>query len=225
MKNRRIPGNEKKSLRMRVYDYITSEMDKGRFSPGSFIRLRDISEKMGVSKTPLREAMIKLESEGFVTIYPRQGVVVNEFDLPDSRFLFEAIGAMECALISSIFEDFTTDVISQMRELCSSMRAAIEADDYRAYEKPHWQYHDIFLELSGNIFAERMITPIKFRLWDCPKRGFSKKWIIMACDEHEKIVDSIEKADLKETLFYVRDRHWSFAYNEKFIRQVYFPDQ
>ncbi|MEH0020406.1 MAG: GntR family transcriptional regulator [Desulfobacter sp.] len=212
------------SLRMQVYDRIRMEMDKGHFSPGSFIRLNALSKQMGISKTPLREAMIRLETEGFVTIYPRQGVVVNRFDLDDSRYLFGVIGSLESDMVTANFDRFDASVTAGMRAYCLTMREALDEDDFTAYDHTHWKYHQVFTDLADNIFVNRIIAPIKHRLWDCPKRGFSKKWLAMACDEHEGIVDAIEAGDLEQAVFLIRERHWSYTYNESYIRKVYFPN-
>ncbi|MCG8634240.1 MAG: GntR family transcriptional regulator [Desulfobacterales bacterium] len=212
------------SLRMQVYDQIRIEMDKGNFSPGSFIRLNELSKQMGISKTPLREAMIRLETEGFVTIYPRQGVVVNRFSLEDSRYLFGVIGSLESDMITANFDKFDKAIIEKMQGYCRVMRQALDEDDLTAYDQTHWKYHQVFTDLSDNIFVNRIIAPIKHRLWDCPKRGFSKKWITMACDEHEGIVAALDAKDLEQALFLIRNRHWSYQYNEAYIRKVYFPN-
>ena len=224
MNNLKTNDSNQISLRKRVYDYIKIEMDKGNYSPGSVIRLNELSRQMGISKTPLREAMIRLEAEGLVTIYPRQGVVVNRFDLSDSRYLFSTIGSLEREMVIVSFSKFDEDVIGQMKEHCKAMRIALENDDYVTYDSVHWKYHHVFTDLAKSPFVERIITPIKHRLWDYPKRGFSKTWIEMACDEHEAIVEAIENGDLEKCAFIIREQHWSYEYNEKYIRKVYFPN-
>ncbi len=84
-----LPGNATKanglldvrSLREQVYEYIRGEIQNGRLIPGALIKVNEISERLGVSKTPLRDAIIQLECEGFVTILPRRGVVVNKLKI------------------------------------------------------------------------------------------------------------------------------------------------
>ena len=66
-----------KSLREQVYEYIRDQMMTGHILPNTTLNLNQISDHLGISKTPLRDALIRLEVEGFVTIMPRRGVVVN----------------------------------------------------------------------------------------------------------------------------------------------------
>ena len=66
-----------KSLKEQVYEYLREQMRRGEILPGSAIDMEETSKKLGVSKTPLRDALLQLEMEDFVTILPRRMVVVN----------------------------------------------------------------------------------------------------------------------------------------------------
>ena len=71
--NKDVNPFELRSLREQVYQYLRTEMFNGRIIPGEYIRLNEMSERLGISKTPLRDAIIQLECERFVTILPRRG--------------------------------------------------------------------------------------------------------------------------------------------------------
>ena len=88
-----------KSLKEQVYDYLRVQMNEGRLRPGAFLNLNDISRELGMSRTPLRDALFQLESEGFVTIFPRRGVVVNTLTLEKIRNIYEILGALESAAL------------------------------------------------------------------------------------------------------------------------------
>lgn len=199
-------------------------MDRGSLLPGASININEMSERLEISKTPLRDALLRLEAEGFVSIRPRSGIVINRLDLEDIKYLYEVIGALEAALIDSIFDQFDAARISTMERLNAVMRSAIENGDYVAYSKPHWDFHEMFVELSGNVFARRIITPIKYRLWDFPRRRYHQEWELMACDEHAQITEAIKAGDRQEAIRVIKELHWNFPYNEKFIRWVYFPN-
>ena len=72
---------ETRSLREQVYEYLKSEIQAGRLVPGSFINLNEISAQLGISKTPLRDAIIQMECEGFVSILPRRGVLLKRLQI------------------------------------------------------------------------------------------------------------------------------------------------
>jgi DNA-binding GntR family transcriptional regulator len=86
---------ELRSLREQVYQYLRAEMQNGRITPGKYLRLNRMSEQLGISKTPLRDAIIRLECEGFVTILPRRGVLMNRMTLQDVKDAYEIVGALE----------------------------------------------------------------------------------------------------------------------------------
>jgi DNA-binding GntR family transcriptional regulator len=220
--NNLVPNNSE-SLRNKVYDYLRGEMDKGILLPGALINLNEMSERFKVSKTPLREALLRLEAEGFVIIRPRSGIIINRLELEDIRYLYEVVAAIEAALIDSIFDKLGDSHISLMKELNVEMRTAIESGDYVAYDKPHWDFHNLFTELSGNALAQRIITPIRQRLWDFPRRRNHQQWELMACDEHQQITEAIRSGNRSEALRIVKELHWNFNYNQEFIRWVYFP--
>ncbi|MCP4151170.1 MAG: GntR family transcriptional regulator, partial [bacterium] len=72
-----------KSLKEQIYEYLRKEITKRRLRPGSIINMDATSRKLGISKTPLRDALIQLEMEGFVTIAPRRGIFVNTLTIKD----------------------------------------------------------------------------------------------------------------------------------------------
>ncbi|MGH9323583.1 MAG: GntR family transcriptional regulator, partial [Vicinamibacteria bacterium] len=78
-----------KTLREQVYDYLRERLNRGDLLPGVTVDLAKLSRKLGVSKTPLRFALFQLENEGFVTILPRRGCVVNVLTLDEIRSIYQ----------------------------------------------------------------------------------------------------------------------------------------
>ena len=96
-------------------------MNLGFLLPGSTINIGEIAKQLGISKTPLRDALIHLEMEGFVTILPRRGVRVNVFELQDVKNAYDAIGLVEAAKSLPIVLTKLTCLISKgLRNLTKS---------------------------------------------------------------------------------------------------------
>jgi len=210
-----------KSLREQVYEYLRDEMNRGNLTPGSSINLNEISQRLGISKTPLRDALIQLECEGFVAILPRRCVVVNTLTLDDIRNAYEIAGALEGAAVQSVFAKFDASHIALMEEMNSEMRAAINRGAFDTYYRLNLSFHDVFLNLSGNQMLRRIIMPIKQRLYDFPRRGYIREWELRNCDEHDGFIQCIKAGDCGGAVKVMRDVHWSFAAQEKFIRRFY----
>jgi len=210
-----------RSLREQVYEYLRSEIHDGRLLPESFIKLSEISNKLGISKTPLRDAVIQLECEGFVTILPRRGVLVNKLTIQDVKNILEIVGALESAVIASVFEKFSASHIAEMMRLNNEMIASIHSENYDSYYKLNIAFHDVFLGLSENAALKRMIMPFKQRLYDFPRRTYIEEWELINCREHEMFMEYIEKGDCNKAISLWRNSHWSFEAYEKFIRRFY----
>ena len=90
-----------------------------------------------------------------------------------------------------------------------------------AYDREHYAFHEIFFQVCPNLFARRILNPIKNRLWDFPRKNFVQAWYLAAIDEHALIIDAIESRNTELLVRAVRDLHWDFAYNEPSIRKVY----
>ncbi|KAF1076739.1 GntR family transcriptional regulator [Halodesulfovibrio sp. MK-HDV] len=209
------------SARDRVYQYLMKEMHRGTLLPGSSIDLKRIKDTLTVSSTPLRDALIKLESEGFVTIHPRSRVTVNTLEIKDFPFLYNVIGGIECTLIIEGLNSYTPDVIAQMRELNAKMKQAITDYKMSLYDEYHYAFHDIFLQQCDNLFARRILTPIKHRLWDFPRRNFLHEWYLKAFDEHEAIIRAIEAKDVSQISHALKDIHWGYELCKNSIKVEY----
>lgn len=212
---------EIRSLREQVYEYLRNEMYHGRLEPGSFINLNEISQRLGISKTPLRDALIQLECEGFVSILPRRGVLVKKLTIEDVRNILEVVGALESAVIMSVFDKIGSKHIQRLEALNSKMIAAVEREDFDTYYRLNIDFHDVFLDLNENGDLQRIVTPLKQRLYDFPRRTYIKEWELINCGEHQKLIDFIKAGKPAQAVKLWRDSHWSFKAYEKFIRRFY----
>jgi DNA-binding GntR family transcriptional regulator len=210
-----------KSLREQVYDYLRDEINNRKILPGASLNLNQISEQLGISKTPLRDAIIQLEIEGFVTILPRRGVTVKKLTLAEVKDAYEVVGALEGSVILNVFDKIESSHVTQMEKLNSAQREALEREDYDSYYKANLAFHGVFLNLSENKTLLQMITPFKQRLYDFPRRGYVKEWELNNCNEHQKFIELIKQKDRQGAAGVIRDVHWSFAVQEKFIRRFY----
>jgi DNA-binding GntR family transcriptional regulator len=214
-----------KSLRQQVYDILREDLNAGLLQPGQTIKLDAMAARLGISRTPLREALLRLELEGFVTIKPRSGVTVRVLDLEDIRNLYQMIGALESSVLLTEHQALTPERIGAMRELNEEMKTAVAQGDFDRYYQANLALHDSYLQLSGNEELVRQVTAMKQRLYDFPrKRDFLRDWEEASTVEHEQIVNALERGDHPEAARLVRDVHWSFAVQERFICKYYLPE-
>lgn len=214
-----------KSLREQVYEYLRSEMQTGRLIPGSFINMNEISKQLGISKTPLRDALIQLECEGFVAFLPRRGVLMKKLTLDSIKNVIEIVGALESAVIMSVFDKILPNHLKEMAQLNAKMRAIMHDSKTDSFDQRYYQlniaFHDVFLNLSGNTPLRQIVIPIKQRLYDFPRLTYIKEWEFINCDEHDLLIQFIKDGKPKEAARLWRDSHWSFTAHERFIREFY----
>ena len=208
-------------LREQIYQFLRKEMQTGALLPGSTINLNQISARLGVSKTPLRDALIRLEAKGFVTILPRRGVKVNVLTLRDIKDLYEIIGSLEASVIASAFHRFDQDKINQMERINSRHREAILVGDFEGIYHSNLSFHDSFLELSDNGEIRGLIDPLKQRLYDFPRRSYLSEWELRNAKEHQQFIDFIKNNDCEGAVRMMRNVHWAYACQEKYIRRFY----
>lgn len=221
MESPTLPLN-RSSLREQAYEILRDELDKGELQPGSVIRQDEIARKLGVSRTPLREALLRLEQEGFVVIKPRSGITVRRLTEKDIRNLYQMIGALEASVLVTESNALTDEKIEKMRRHNEEGRAALTADDFDSYYTANLALHDSYLQLSSNRELVRAVTAMKQRLYDFPrKRTFVKEWELASVDEHEDIISHLEAGDFAWAAEIVRDVHWSFEVQKDFIRSYY----
>lgn len=213
---------ERRSLREQVYEVLRDAIGRGELLPGAFIDLKSIENQLGISKTPLRDALIQLESEGFVSILPRRGVLVRPLTLEDIRHLYQIIGALESTVLIEVFDRMDAGRIESMRALNSAMLDALATDDFDAFYAHNLAFHRVFLDLCDNPRLLTTVAVFKQRLYDFPrKRGFVKQWELRSTREHAALVDLVDQGDSRGAADYLRDVHWSFAVQEPFIRRYY----
>ena len=211
-----------KSLKEQVYEYLQDQLGRGELLPGSSINMEETSQRLGVSRTPLRDALLQLEMEGFVSILPRRGVVVNHLTLQDIKNYYEIIGALESAALMANFDRLKPIQIKKMHALNAEMKKAIEQDDFNLYYQKNLMFHEVFLELNQNQNLVKIVNTLKKRLYDFPRQeGFVKAWEETSIDEHRELVRLIEEGKREQAANYIRDVHWAYDVQEKFLKKYY----
>ncbi len=218
----RKPTIEVRSLRLQVYEHLKELMNEGRLRPGSFLDLRSLEEDLGISRTPLRDALLRLESEGFVEILSRRGVRIAELTLERIRGIYQIIGALEASVLRSLPIAAADALSPDMRELNEDMIAALAVLDWDRFYELNTAFHDCFLDQSPNRELVERVRILKQRLYDFPrKHEMLRDWEERSTHEHETLVGLIAAADLGAAADFVRDVHWSFEVQSPFIRRYY----
>ena len=209
------------SLSDQVYEYLRRQMNQGDLLPGSTINIAEIANQLGISKTPLRDALIHLELEGFVTIIPRRGVRVNQLQLEDVKNAYDAIGLVESFIVKDCIDKITSSHIRKLKELNEKMISDIENDNFSRLFKTNLQFHNVYLDVSDNELLKKFILPIKHRLYDFPRQNYISEWEMRNSEEHKQFIEYLEQGNADGAATILKDIHWSFEFQKDFIYTFY----
>ena len=191
-----IQPNSYIPLRVQVYTALRDAILSGKLRPGERIVEDRICTELGVSRSPLREALRKLEGEGLISILPRRGAVVTELTPRDQLDLFAVREALE-GLAANLAASYITDAeVAELEDVCQAMEKCIKARDMAAVVALNTQFHELVAKASRNRWLREFILSIRAqarRLYrsslDRPDRAME------SLEEHRLIVDSIKAGD------------------------------
>jgi len=195
-------------LRTQVYEHLRGELKKQNLKPGMFVTINQLSQQLGINRTPLRDALLQLQVEGFVTFLPQRGIQINELSENDLEDIYEVLGALDSRALLSVFHNITKDHIIQMKKINEDMYKTSSKDEYNRYFELNTDFHNVYLALSGNKLLLDQISILRQRLFDFGAKG---DWIEKVRElnyrEHFKLIDLIEQGNAKAVADFIRDIH------------------
>src|SRR6266571_2912302 len=131
-----------RSLREEVYEHLRALMHQGQLRPGDELDLKALAAGIGISRTPLRDALLRLECEGFVEIHNRRGVRVAPLTLDRIRHIYEILAALESTALRDVGPRITTAIVARMNELNNDMVRALDNSDFARFYDANLAFHD-----------------------------------------------------------------------------------
>lgn len=212
-----------KSLKEIVYDFLVAALREGRLQPGQRIDAKEICENLGVSRTPVREALLQLEPLGLVSFLPRQGIVVNAITEKDVEDLFETIGPLEAAAASLAAPHLVETDFAKLEKSLATMKRLVQARDLPNLNREMEAFHDIHLSRCPNRLMVSTIRLLKRRFYDVPHRlAFVPEWESQLLTEHRRLADLFRQGDAEGAARFMQ-LHWAWEHNKEYALRSYFP--
>lgn len=179
-----------------VYESLRDAIVKQVFKPGERLMEVDLAGEMGVSRTPIREAIRKLEMEGYVVMIPRKGAYVAGLSIKDINEVFEIRGALESLAAGLAAQRATNEEIEEMEEKLALGAKHFESSDLLKTIEADTKFHDMVFSASKNSRLLAMVKELReqvqrFRTTTLAVPGRMK----FALDEHRRIVEAIAMRD------------------------------
>jgi DNA-binding GntR family transcriptional regulator len=187
---------ENLTLWERVYDYLRGEILDGRLEPGTELAEMALSEQLGVSRGPLREAIGRLAAEGLVTVRPRRGAVVRSLSEEEFLELYQVREALETMAVKLATPRLAADDLRRLADLNAAMDAYGVQGDVERFFEANQAFHARFLELSGNgkLYAmhQQLIDQLgHYRMRSLMLRGNLRRSV----SEHAAILRAAKRGD------------------------------
>ena len=199
-------------LRSQVYEYLRNELKNGNLKPGMCVSINQIMKNLDLSRTPLRDALLQLQTEGFVTFLPQRGIRINELSQQDIEDMYEMLGALDSRVLLSVFPVVGASEIEKMKKLNQDMLENISDFNFSRYWDLNTAFHNTYLNLSFNVPILHQVNIIRQRLFEFGKKDWSRKMREMNYKEHQKMIELFENGNAVEAADYMRDVHCVINY-------------
>ncbi|WP_442875515.1 GntR family transcriptional regulator [Amycolatopsis sp. NBC_00348] len=182
-------------LRDEAYDRIRHAIVDGSLPPGAALRDADLADQLGLSKAPIRQALLRLADDGLVDSKPQSYTRVSEVMSPDVLDAREIVRLLHEFAVRQAVAKVGRDDVAAMRAANDRFAAAIEAGDVAAAVKADDELHDVPVRLAGNAAVSATLdryTPLLRRL---EHARFSSALAWNSMERHTRLIDALEKRD------------------------------
>lgn len=156
-----VQGDSYIPLRTQVHKILHAAILRGHLKPGERLVEEKLCGQLKVSRSPLREALRRLEAEGLVAILARQGAVVTELTRRDLTDLFAVREVLEGLASRLAAESITLEELSELGEICRAMGERIRANDMPAVAELNAAFHERVISASRNKWIKRLMTRLR----------------------------------------------------------------
>ena len=183
----------------RAYLSVREGILTGRYDPGEALREEVLAESIGVSRTPVREALHRLVAEGFLESAPNRGVTVASWDADDIRETFELRAMLEGYAVSLAAERATPERVARLSELCDVMENKFDQFGRHAIDEIaqlNIDYHSFLLGLADHRRLESLLSGlIELHIGYQTFRHYSDVSIKRSFVHHREIIAAISARD------------------------------
>lgn len=194
-------GSESMSNTVRAVAELRRLIFSGELAPGSNHFEQDLADRLDMSRTPVREAALLLESQGLVEIQPRRGVRIQGLSVEEMADIYDVLGALESLAAERVADRIASGELSAaklalLRESTAQMRRSLDRGDRETWATADEMFHNELVRLADNRHLENIVV----RTLDQVRRARAMTLHIRplptaSTDDHEAVLDAIEKGD------------------------------
>jgi DNA-binding GntR family transcriptional regulator len=202
------------SAAQRVYDHVKTGILDSSYAGGDLLTEGTVSEAVGVSRTPVREALLRLEAEGLVRLYPKKGALVVPVSAREAEDVLEARALVERYAAPRAWRHRDT-LATELEPLVAAMRGHCDSGDMVAFNQADRSFHERIVTAAGNGVLARLYRSLRERQLciSAEVMRVSAERMDHAIDQHERMVEHLRRGDEKGFLALV-DAHLRRAFDQ-----------
>lgn len=184
-------------LKTRAYQELRRKILDDDLPPGTFLAERQLAEMLGMSKTPVKAALERLQQEGFVSISPQQGIVVRDLTVQEIEDQYELCEALESYILRSLAGKLADPQIQRLRSNLQAQDAIRSRNEVRQWVALNTEFHLLFVEFLGNEEILRILTQLRDRMQRIITRVLQLQTTRFdsSYEEHVAIADAVIAGD------------------------------
>lgn len=183
-----------KSLTDLAVERIRATIVEGRFALGEQLSEVTLAAKLGISKTPVREALFRLRLEGLVDVHPQKGTFVFEISEEEVRDICAFREMIECAALARAFESDREQLLAALEPVLEATRKAEKKGDYKAIPRLDTQFHDAIVAAAQSPCLSSSYNLITYKIQALRARLPEHDEEVEQCNQiHAEIVDEIRQ--------------------------------
>ena len=155
---------KKEVMSSKVYTALKDMIADYRFKPGARVNVEKVSRELGVSRTPVWEAVRRLEQEGLLTNIPNRGVFMVEMTLEMAYELFQVRGALERLVGRLAAENMDNRTFEKLSDCVEDQMKVIEKENPVGYSRLDFEFHSIIYKASRNVVLQEMLNSVRTKM-------------------------------------------------------------
>lgn len=177
-----VAGNERGGATRRAYQQIRHAIIAGELAPGSMLSEGELAASLGMSRTPVRTALGRLQEDGWVRIYPQRGALVRELTATEIRESAQVRHALETAGVRRAVPALLDELRPQAERSLEDQTAALADGDFARFNQGSQVFHRLFVQLAGNATMLAMYDRLQERQLQAVARN------VQAITENQRVV-------------------------------------
>lgn len=200
------------TLGQSIYNCLKKAIIENKIKPNQKINENEIADRFKVSRTPVREALVKLEAEGFIKITSHRDVVVQEVSYKDLTELFKVIGILDCLAATLVFDKIDPQEFIKFEKMTNKLEHYYNQKEVEKFIDMNYEIHDRIWNHLTNKYLQESLRRCLAHIKRCDyalSSAFHKKDLLdESLKAHKKILEALNKKE-EGKLKQIIQQHWN----------------